>query len=502
MKIKCQTVWMVLDRSGWILWLVLLIVLPVTSSRQVAKLIGRTPVSPLALYPLGLLAILWLIPALLRGRRLPPLTWPLFAFAGAAIASSLLAAFLPIEPIKGRQPLDREIRSLVTLGVGISFYLLAVLQTQDEDRLRGSLRALYIGAILAFLWATLQAYYVLDGEPSLPRWLVHWHRQLVIRQPLPDRVTGLAYEPSWFANQIVTLYLPLCLGSALRGYSVFRKLGRRLSIEMVLAVWATGLLVLTFSRGGYVSLAGIIGVLIVAGAWRLAGSLAGITGRHWVHRPAWADGATRVIILGVAGLLLLMVARALAQGVSERDPRMTALSILPSQMMEIRLEHPGEVGYALADRLGFAERVIYWETSYRIFERFPIMGVGLGNAGFFFPQEVPYYGYGLVEITTLLDPASPLFPNPKNLWARLLAETGLVGVSLIVTWLALLWLASAWLGGSEHGSLGAVGIAGALAIGVFIWEGCSLDTFALPQLWIAGGLVTATLARVGLWRDS
>jgi hypothetical protein len=41
---------------------------------------------------------------------------------------------------------------------------------------------------------------------------------------------------------------------------------------------------------------------------------------------------------------------------------------------------------------------------------------------------------------------------------------------------------------------GALGAAGLLALGVQVFEGLSLDTFALPQLWIVLGLVSAAVS--------
>jgi len=43
---------------------------------------------------------------------------------------------------------------------------------------------------------------------------------------------------------------------------------------------------------------------------------------------------------------------------------------------------------AYADSLNFSSRVVYWEGGWNIFNDHPFFGVGLGNAGFFFPDKL------------------------------------------------------------------------------------------------------------------
>jgi len=484
------------ERLGWLLWLALLVVVPWTSSRYVVRLIGKTPVSPLALFPLVALAAVWLLPKLIAGNRIRAVAWPLLGLVFAALISVSIAQFFPLEPYKGQVPFARELRGLITLGIGVAFYLAAVMQTQDRARLKTSLRLLYLGAVLTLIWGTVQAYFVLDGKPGLPYWFTHWHRQFVIRQPFDDRVTGLAFEPSWFADQMVVLYLPLWFASVVRRVSVFSSKRGWLSVELGLGIWGIALFLLSFSRGGYLTFFVLVGALVVLAGWRLSGALLRRLRRSSGGLFGWRAVAIRGAILSVALGMLLAVFVAVGVWISERDRRMKSLRTLPSQMTEIRQEHPGEFVYALADRLAFAERVVFWEAGYRPFELYPFTGIGLGNAGFLFPKVAPSYGYGLTEIRILLDPTNPNFPNPKNLWIRLLSETGLLGFSFYLIWLVMLFLGG--LAISRVGTLTdrVLGLAGCLAVGALLLEGFSLDTFALPQMWIILGFLSSGIGRM------
>src|SRR4030067_1395341 len=111
------------------------------------------------------------------------------------------------------------------LAVCLCFYLCGTLLPAGLDRLRPSLRAIYAGGILTLLWSSIQATYVLRHIRQIPLGLNEIHRLFSVRDLFANRVTGLAYEPSWLGDQLVVLYLPLWLASIATGYSVTRRGG-------------------------------------------------------------------------------------------------------------------------------------------------------------------------------------------------------------------------------------------------------------------------------------
>ena len=85
-----------------------------------------------------------------------------------------------------------------------------------------------------------------------------------------------------------------------------------------------------------------------------------------------------------------------------------------------------------------------------------------------------------------------ILPNIKNLWVRLLAETGILGFAFYVSWVYLHWRESVQLERSGLSELErSIGFTGKLFILALIMEGFSMDTFGLPYYWIALGLVVA-----------
>lgn len=486
-----------IDRVAWWAWLGLLAAIPVTSFPLVEATIGGETVSPLSLLPL-LLLVAWLIRYLARGGALPAENRPLLIFGFLAALSTAIGLLLSLGPYKGQTPLMRSIHGMATLAIGLCFYLCAGLLPFNAERLRASLKAIYVGGSLTLLWSTVQAAYVLRHIRRVPFALNEIHRFFSVRDLFPNRVTGLAYEPSWLGDQLVVLYLPLWLASIASGYSVFRMKGRIPFIESILALWGFAILLLAESR------IGVAGFLVVAGLlggwwlWKLAGRLVHRTPVALRRRLPLAGILPRVMLLGVGLIGFALLVWAVLSLSATTDWRIRRVFALPEELAALRVEFPFELGYGIADRAAFAERVVYWRAGLHAFERYPILGVGVGNAGFLFEEGLPIFGYRLEEMRRVLNPENLSFPNPKSLWIRLLAETGIVGTAAFLSWLVIMLGAATAHVRAHSREIKLIGMAALLMLPAWILEGFSLDTFALPQTWIVFGLLSA-VARARGW---
>jgi len=485
-----------IDRVVWWCWLALLVAVPVTSFPLVEGTVGGETVSPLSLIPLLLLIPLYLVPFLLRRESsMPAEVKPLALFLVLAVVSSAASLALGIEPYKGQTVLERVVHGMATLAVGISFFLAALVIPRNEAKLAASLRALYLGAALSLFWAGIQASYVLSGIENVPWNLNQIHRLFSVRDLFRDRVTGLAYEPSWLGDQLVVLYLPLWVGSLIVGWSAFRKARNVPWVEAVLAIAGGAALVLAKSRISILAALAMAAAVLIWGVVRLTRATAGRLRRRFPSLPVaggwWRWGVTPLVIA-----IVLLGLAALTLGLGSRfDWRIRRITTLPDQLQALRSQHPDELGFAIADRVAFAERLVYWRAGIVPFERYPLLGVGIGNTGFFFSEGLPPYAYRLTEIGQALDPGNLSFPNAKSLWVRLLSETGIVGTVAYLTWLTLTGAAAVYLARRATGLARAVGVAGLIAVPAWLLEGLSLDSFALPQGWLMLGLLTVTAWR-------
>ncbi len=140
-------------------------------------------------------------------------------------------------------------------------------------------------------------------------------------------------------------------------------------------------------------------------------------------------------------------------------------------------------------------RAAYMVGALGAYDKSPIAGVGLGASGFYIYNNLPDWAMTVVpDIAQQLSPDSRLYPNPKNFYIRLLAETGLIGFFIFVAFLFSI-LGDALLALRNDQSLTRyLGIAG-----LFSWLAIALynftqDSFATPNIWINFGILAGMTA--------
>jgi len=367
--------------------------------------------------------------------------------------------------------------------MGLGFYLVTIYMVKDTKNLRITIIFITVAGILTIFYSLLQygSWFFLNKYPD---WMINFQSLISSSGKLYDRrATGFAFEPSWLAHQLNMLYIPLWLGMTVKRMSIFkRKLFNKFSYELVLCALAFLSLFLSLSRIGWIT--GIILLAYVGFRYTF----------NWVlktsQRPEYVNFSKqerRLFFLKTWGrLILFFICIIFLAGIvlSAIDPRMAALFDIK------RIIDGGFMGWA--SKLGFAERIVYWLAAYNVYQYFPILGAGFGLPGYYFPQSVPAYGYRLPEITrTLLIDLH--IPNAKNLWVRILSETGIVGFAVFISWLIQHWRDAGEVEGMKTDNLiSSMGFIGKLIIIAMIVEGFSLDTFGLPYYWIGLGLIAAS----------
>ncbi|HNO95583.1 MAG TPA: O-antigen ligase family protein, partial [Anaerolineales bacterium] len=394
------------DNLPRLLWGLALLTLPVTSFRWFPGLGEGALVRPLALYPLAFLLPLLLIQAL---RKKIQLTW---AGAFVALGTFILFVFFSsaigslINPIslRGQVYNGRTIRALLTLFIGIAFFVSAVWMNKNEEDLRFTVRWIFAGLCLDIAWSGLQAVTFYTGllEKEM---VTHWQLAFSMRELVrTNRISGLAYEPAWLAGQIATTFFPFLFAAVLTKYRV-----TRLSwLEPALLAVTTLVLLATYSRGGLLIILGTSGLLmllfgrdILKGMW--AWFISGFRGR--ISDFALRIGMVAVLVGIVAGAVLFLGQKNYFR-----------------RLWEINAESLSE--YIVDINAG--ARGAYSVGALGAFSEYPLTGVGLGGSGFYIYQNLPDWALTTVpEIAKQLNPSNKLYPNPKNLYVRLLAETGL-----------------------------------------------------------------------------
>jgi len=472
-----------------ILWAAFLVSLPVTNFPYFPTALGGSKVSvrPLLLYPL-LILVLIILPGLWK-RKLPRTLLPFLVF----IIVVLISTFLPFlngatSEISELTITSRAIRTLVTLILGAAIYLVVSIMPTTEEDLNFTLKWFYIGLIIALVWGTLQLIYVLDLIPLWWRYMKKVQQYISVTRGYPSRIQGLTQEPSWFADQLAALYLPWIYSAAIMGKTVFKRINKWLTVETILLVWLIVILTFTFSRSGYVTAVVVIGVGVFF--WlRKMHQQKDVQQKGFLSKTLQKflllPGYLRFLLSSVVLVAILGVALYVAGKQSEYISRMWIYWLDYSTEFE--------VAYGVKSIVGFGPRFIYWETAYRIFTEHPFLGVGLGNYTFYFQDLLPATQLGKIpELLKVIVPDRSSIITAKNYFARLLAETGLVGTAAFISFLFALLVKSfhSWL--SKDKELKFWGAGAILGLIAFLVNSFSYDSFAIPNPWVLFGLITAS----------
>lgn len=457
-----------------ILWMLSIVTLPVTSFPIVARLTGSSSVAPASLLFLIPLACLTLPTLFFRRKPLPFQVKPVLCFFLFALLSISLAFFRNIPDYKDQKILSTAIEGVATLGLGLLFYLVFVSFPNTAKKIDLTLRILNWSGLLMFIWSIMQGLISPDIKP-IYNVIGKTQDFMSITDLFPGRMTGFAGEPSWLAHMLNLVYLVYWLAATISRTSVHRFRIWRFSFENLLLVAGIIVLIGTLSRGGLAAFMLVVALLFVLLNVRLV---------RWLTKklniPKRSLRVTLIsvgliivyLILLVAGLFLL----------SKFDPRMENVFQFD------RTEENPIIQYA--EGLQFGERVVYWQTGWNIFNAHPFLGVGVGFSGFYFPQYLPDAGWGLTETKKLMY-HSPGLMNVKNMWSRLLAETGIIGFSLFIAMLMVTFFTAMDLIRSKYQMRRTLGYMGIFMLVAMILEQFSVDSFTLPYVWFTLGLVAA-----------
>jgi hypothetical protein len=477
------------------LWFLVMVGLPLTSFPLLYRLTGAV-VAPFSAIPLAILLLIWLVPYLLERGSFPGEVVPYLYFILVALLVTGLGFFLNGYYARGRDFFDQSLRAFFTVAIGLSFYLLFAAFPRDQATLRKTLSYINIAGLILILWTGMEII-VLRSRPrvgDMPEFIRVVRNALAIQSPsmiYTTRVTGFAYEPSWFVRQFNLMLLPIWMAAAFQRVSIYKFRLWFITAEDLFLI--AGLFVFGSSspRIGLVALLASFAYLAVLLLIRL---------HQWVfgwylekrRKPArHLIGMKIILAVLMVAVMMGLAASAIigyAELASRWDYRYALLLQSPLSSLDVFSMDTTELIYRARD-LAFFERVIYWLGGWQVFADYPF-GVGLGNAGFYFYDRMHGAGLESYEIRDVIHRANYL-PNTKNLWTRLLSETGFIGLAVFLVWLYVLWRSAGLTRGSKTTELRIVGLAGQLFLLAFLLEGFSMDSFAMPYEWIMAGLISA-----------
>ncbi len=474
-----------LNRIERFLWALTLVTIPVTSFRFMPFMGSDSQVRPLSLIPAVLLLFVLVIRCL-QQRRL--LFWsssllPLMAFALAALLSSAVGFFLAPVDLYHYNYASRLLRAWITFGVGLIFFFVPMSMNHDEQDLKFTLKWLFVGLIAQVTWAGIQLFSFYIPEVYLGYALDKIQKTVMMAGLAPNRrISGLTLEPSWLAAQVMTVYLPWAFASLLKAYHWDK---RRWLAPVSLA--ACGALILfTYSRSGILTAAAasLLTFLFIGWGWMRQTW-------EWFLRPFRRMNpvlARRMLEVSVRIAMIAVILAGLAGGSYILTRNTYFAQIWQSDKKNL-------VDYFVDIYAG--PRLAYAWAGWTIFEQHPWSGVGLGATGLYFYQAVPDWSrFNITEIAQLLSPDNLTYPNTKNLYIRLLAETGIAGFWLFISFYLLVLGKVLTLMRSRRKELVFVGVASLLAWFAIVALGFTQDSLAMPNMWINIGILLGMAASI------
>ena len=477
-----------------ILWAGFLISLPVTNFRYFPGNIGgsKVQVRPLLVIPMAILLLLS-IPRLWN-KKLPRFFLPLMIFFFFIIISTGLPFVLGLTSELGEITYSgRLMRTIITLVLALGIYVTVSITPLDKGDLKFTIKWLYVGLGIAIFWGTLQTIFVLDLVPGWYRIMSSIQAHITINTGTPDRIMGLTLEPSWFADQISALWLPWVLPAAIQNRTVFNKRWKWITVERVLLVWMLVVLLFTLSRAGFVVALVVIGSGILLFLPKNERKIENKQKNKWLNQISQIyNKVPRFVRYAVVAIILLAGISVLTYYIGKDNKYINRMWLYWTNYSSLADAVGTRSIGGFFRYIGFGPRFVYWETAYRMFLDNPIFGVGLGNYTFHFQNSLPSIHVGYVpEILTRIVPDHIRVVTPKNYFARLLAETGIMGTGAFVTFLVTLTSGGLYLWLSKDPEIKFWGAGALLGMIAFLVDTFSYDSIAIPNPWVVFGLITA-----------
>lgn len=375
----------------------------------------------------------------------------LVIFYFVCLASIFMSAYLPFEEFRGELPWLKSIKRFTGLTAMILIYFAIITFVNTEKRFYKCLNVYIIGAIFVSIlgiYQFLSIYFRLNLpferlpiiNPSLGGGL----SAIGFWEGLP-RVSSTLKEPAYFGNYLVTV-IPILLGGLIYKQYYFAKSKKVMYFLISLFFIA---LIITFSRAPYVGM--IIALLVLL-----------MTSLFYNFSSVCHEFLKLIIGIG-AGLLFLTF--------------ITGRNIF---LMVLRRFFSIQIMYDIST----LERSTMIVTQLDIFKKFPILGVGLGNFGFYYNKFKPDWGYAVAE-------SGSSFFHTQNIYGEIIAETGILGITsfcLVLLLVVVIGLKTFRYSKSYYYKATSLGLVSGF-VGYMVTMFAVGDFYNFPFMWVLMGLI-------------
>lgn len=377
----------------------------------------------------------------------------LLIFYFICVISIFMSAYLPFEEFRGELPWLKSVKRLIGLTAMILIYFAIIAFVNTEKRFYKCLNIYIISAIFVSILGIYQFFSIffhlnlpLEILPVINPSLGGGLSAVGFWEGLP-RVSSTLKEPAYFGNFLITI-IPILLAGIIYKQYYFTK---SKSIFYFLTFLSIISLIITFSRAPYVGM--IIATLI----------LFFISSRS--NFILTLSILVKLILIIGLGILFLSFAT-----------RKNILLIVFERYFSIQIMHD----------ISTLERSTMIITQLNILKKFPILGVGLGNFGFYYSSFKPDWGYAVAES------GSAFFPT-QNLFGEIMAETGILGITsfcLVLLLVVVIGLKTFRYSKSYFYKATSLGLVSGF-VGYMVTTLAVGDFYNFPFMWVLMGLIVS-----------
>ena len=362
-------------------------------------------------YISGVLAtLLVFLHADVRRARLTEIDLAVVVFYFVVLASVIMSAWVPVPEFRNERPWIQSAKQVIKLTAALTVYVTARATFPRLRRRRLVITTMIAGLAAAALYGCYQWFSLVFEVPlpftRIPGFLANasygYDFRVGARGDIPlaygllPRVSSFAIEPAFFGNVLV-------LGLALTLHDAFvrsagSQLPRRALFLPVLLLWG---IIISGSRAPLIAACALIVLFVVrapgrAGAWTMLVAGVGLSGA-FAYLAIRSTGADLTVALKTGWALL---------------------------------QSAGDLGDP-----SVRERASAFVVAARAVREFPLLGVGVGNYGFWFQEFAPTWARTGADIVGG-------WITCQNLFARVIAETGVLGLLAFLGIVVTCWRTS------------------------------------------------------------
>lgn len=324
----------------------------------------------------------------------------------AVVSSLFLSLKVPQEYLDyypQEQAVLKSLKTIVRLAVVMSVYLVSVHMMRKRDVFKKAMRFLVYGGLFAGAYGLYQMFAYIYNLPGANLFcnnisyggdgysLIYWGHVGNIKMA---RIASTAYEPSFLANFLL-LVIPVYFILILNRQKVLKTRRRDIVAITVMAL----AFVLTYSRGGWLAL--LLGCFCF-GVYLMK-----------TRKAALLKKLLSRFLLGLAVLCCV----ATFAGIDVKEIVVSRFGFLKNA---VKGELSGGEDYS------FDHRITSYGVAANIILKYPLFGVGLGNYGFYYQDNIPEWGSDYLTRKEF----AGVWSNPKGVYMNILTDTGIVGFAI------------------------------------------------------------------------